>query len=251
MEIRIDPLLVTMSKIGTFSAQSYRPMAGKGLVIVNISINTSHFEIRLPQAAASFRRYQPDMVLTKSQEQNSARLLIGMSLAVLGIGFLCWESWNPKIENQSNTAHAAQPSAWQKEQMRKPASLPPLSKFAATPETLNVSAEKSKAMNLLMKHDLRCPIKNSKAYVTAPAVTVTGGFVQLQGKSCFPTLNSKTPEITNLTNGFKGTYFKAGGGYYKTDLIQLNPGKNTIRVEAEDLKGKKIEISILVVSHRI
>ncbi len=226
-------------------------MGDKGLVSVYISINTSHIEIRLPQASATLRRYQLDMVLTKSQEQNSARLLIGMSLVVMAFAFLCWESWTPKIEKQSNTADAAQSPAWQKEQMRKPASLHPTSKFAAKPGALKTASEQKAAITQLMKHDLRCPTKNSKAYSAAPAFSVNGGFVQLQGKSCFPTLNSKTPEITNLTNGYRGTYFKSGGGYYKTDLIQLNPGKNTIRVEAEDLNGKKIEISILVVSHRI
>jgi hypothetical protein len=165
-------------------------------------------------------------------------LLLRMGLVVLAAGlvsFLGWRSSSRPLEKSvSQKTTEGIP--------RSPSSLPsPLPKPA--PKTSGQLL--TKAIDQLIKVDLNCGGRpNQKLFVT-------GGFVQLQGRTCLKSNSMESPQLKNLTNGYQGSFFRTGGGFYKTDLIQLSEGQNEIHFEFSDSIGKKINIPILVISHRI
>lgn len=56
---------------------------------------------------------------------------------------------------------------------------------------------------------------------------------------------AKPESITNRTNGFTAAVF-ANGNTYSTDFIELKEGANEIKVETQDLKGRKITKTLQV-----
>ena len=76
---------------------------------------------------------------------------------------------------------------------------------------------------------------------------VIGQWAQLKGRMCGSS-KLKLVEITNLSNGFTASVFNVGTENYQTDLIQLNPGSNEIRVRLTPVKGEVEEKIINVES---
>lgn len=112
---------------------------------------------------------------------------------------------------------------------RSPASVP-----AATP-----------ALAQLTQWDLSCKKKDK------PHMVVKGSFVQFQGKNCLKNFKADRLEIVNKSNGYTASVFTSGTEEYKTDLIQLNQGENSITIRYIESSGKRYEENVKIQASQI
>jgi hypothetical protein len=79
---------------------------------------------------------------------------------------------------------------------------------------------------------------------------VQGQWTQLRGRLC-GLEKLKSVEILNLANGFTASVFSLGLQQYQTDLIQLNRGRNLLRVRLIPYRGPVEEKTLIVRSDSI
>lgn len=83
------------------------------------------------------------------------------------------------------------------------------------------------------------------------AVSVSGSFVQFQGKNCLKNFKDGDVEIVNKSNGYTASVFSRGANNYQTDLIQLQKGENEIAIRYREGSGKAVEQIVRVRSSQI
>jgi len=101
------------------------------------------------------------------------------------------------------------------------------------------------ALAQLTQWDLSCKKKEK------PRMTVKGSFVQFQGKNCLKNFQADRLEIINKSNGYTASVFTSGNEEYKTDLIQLNPGENSITIRYIESSGKRYEEDVKIQASQI
>ncbi|UOE99976.1 hypothetical protein [Bdellovibrio reynosensis] len=101
------------------------------------------------------------------------------------------------------------------------------------------------ALSNLTAFDLSCPKPGLEA------ISVTGSFVQFQGKNCLKNYKDGDVEIVNKSNGYTASVFSRGINKYQTDLIQLQKGENEIAIRYREGSGKAVEQIIRVRSSQI
>ncbi|KYG69337.1 hypothetical protein AZI87_09100 [Bdellovibrio bacteriovorus] len=114
---------------------------------------------------------------------------------------------------------------------------------ASVPQGASVSAQA--ALSHFTHYDLNCEKKG------AGKVTVTGGYVQFQGKNCLKNLKNGEIEIINKSNGYTASIFNSGADKYQTDLIQLQNGDNEIAIRYRERSGKAVEEVVRIHSSKI
>ena len=158
------------------------------------------------------------------ERRQSNLLLSGLFIFVFSFGLLTWA----QLSKNSQIAEAQrQPSSIAQVHVQPP----PLKKLSD---------------ELLLTFDLQC-----KKMLAKTNFEVKGNYVQLSGKNCLNLKKDIEVKIQNQTNGFEASYFDAGQGQYKTDLIQLSEGENQIHIEYKNSGGQKTELSLFVTSRRI
>ncbi len=121
----------------------------------------------------------------------------------------------------------------QNEKNRTPAAIEPAS------EQISMSSVQDK-----VTFDLTCGLHSHHVKIKA-----SGQWTQFNGTLCRGE-KWKQIEIVNQSNGFTASVF-ARGEKYQTDLIQLNPGVNQIKVRVTPQKGPVREQTVVVESIRI
>lgn len=101
------------------------------------------------------------------------------------------------------------------------------------------------ALAPLTQWDLSCK-KKAKS-----ALTVSGSYVQFQGRNCLKNFKSDKLEIVNNSNGYTASVFTSGTEEYKTDLIQLSPGENNITIRYIESSGRHYEENLKIQSSQI
>ncbi|XGC81283.1 hypothetical protein ACES2L_02150 [Bdellovibrio bacteriovorus] len=101
------------------------------------------------------------------------------------------------------------------------------------------------ALSSFTAYDLSCT-KQALA-----AVSVSGSFVQFQGKNCLKNYKDGDVEIVNKSNGYTASVFSRGTNNYQTDLIQLQKGENEIAIRYRQGSGKAVEQIVRVRSSQI
>ncbi|MNS85126.1 hypothetical protein D3C72_1189820 [compost metagenome] len=127
------------------------------------------------------------------------------------------------------------------------ASVKPKSADQRVPASIptKIEAPAASAFHMKTEMDLSCGKK------LASLLKVSGGFMQLHGKSCVKNFNSENVEIINRSNGYTASIFDSGKNKYQTDLIQLVQGENEITVRYQDASGKTQEEVLKVLSSQI
>ena len=162
------------------------------------------------------------------ERQRTNSFLAFFAVGVFGFGLATWASIVPNTETK--TVFSTE---------RNPSSIPPGAVQKNAPGQFAM-------LNHLVKLDLSCKkLESKKTYV------VKGGYIQLNGKNCVKPKSFNAIKISNQTNGFQASFFDAGQGQYRTDLIQLSEGENKIQIEYVNSGGQKTEMSVLVTSRRI
>lgn len=166
----------------------------------------------------------------KSQPTDTHLLIITSFLvALLGIPTFFTLTSNDPIEVVSADVSTS-PTLSQ----RQPASVPQ-----------GASVQASAALSHFTHYDLNCAKK------AAGKVTVTGGYVQFQGKNCLKNLKDGELEIINKSNGYTASIFNSGADKYQTDLIQLQNGDNEIAIRYRERSGKAVEEVVRIHSSKI
>lgn len=94
-------------------------------------------------------------------------------------------------------------------------------------------------------YDLSCTKKS------VSELTVSGPYVQFQGRNCLKNFKSGDVEIVNKSNGYTASIFASGSDKYQTDLIQLQQGENEIAIRYRESSGKPVEVVVRVRSSKI
>ncbi|WP_415062315.1 hypothetical protein [Bdellovibrio sp.] len=122
---------------------------------------------------------------------------------------------------------------------------PPLT-TKRSPSSLPASVVDVKpALQQFTAYDLSCAKKS------ASELTVSGPYVQFQGRNCLKNFKSGDVEIVNKSNGYTASIFSSGSDKYQTDLIQLQQGENEIAIRYRESSGKPVEVVVRVHSSKI
>lgn len=118
--------------------------------------------------------------------------------------------------------------------LRAPASVPTMAAIAVT-----------SALSQYTAYDLSCPKRG------VASVSVSGNFIQLQGKNCLKNFKDGDVEIVNKSNGYTASVFSSGTDKYQTDMIQLQKGENEIAIRYREASGKAVEQVLRIRSSQI
>lgn len=166
------------------------------------------------------------LVLSKYRRKGRS-MLRSLAIVVIVLAVLSWTSWQGDLQASPMTSLKLTTMKFKKDNSRQPSSIP----------------ETATHVENAIRFDVSCALSADKH---PPQFVVSGSYIQLKGKNC-----NKNIRIQNKTNGYQASYFEAGQGQYKTDLIQLDEGENKILLEYENSRGQKREMLVLVTSRRI